>query len=267
MAERPLAEQLAPRSPPLQPAAERPQRALPPAYYASERTGRARDWWALLHPPYTAWHLAYVVIGASLVPHERLVNLLASIAAFFLAVGIGAHALDELHGRPLRTGIGDRTLAVVAALSLAGASALGVAGVIRVGWVLAPFIVVGVALVLCYNLELFGGRLHRDASFALGWGSFPVLVGCVAQAGTLEPAAVLAAVAAFALSYAQRVLSTRARQVRRSAAQVGGTLVLRDGTRTRIDPAYLLAPVELALRALSWTAVLLAASLAVARMA
>ena len=76
--------------------------ALAPAYYAARTTGWRRDVWALLHPPYTAWHLSYVLIGASLAPTVSLVRLIATLLAFFLAVGIAAHALDELRGRPLQ---------------------------------------------------------------------------------------------------------------------------------------------------------------------
>ena len=75
-----------------------------PAYYAAG-PGRWRDWWTLLHPPYTAWHLSYAVIGAALAPRVLVSNLIATVLAFFLAVGLAAHALDELRGRPLRTAI------------------------------------------------------------------------------------------------------------------------------------------------------------------
>src|ERR1700746_2156361 len=83
-----------------------------PAFYAA-RSGGWRDWWTLLHPPYTAWHLSYVVIGAALAPHAQLTPLLAALAAFFLAVGLAAHALDELQGRPLRTRIPSWALVTV----------------------------------------------------------------------------------------------------------------------------------------------------------
>ena len=59
----------------------------------------------LLHPPYTLWHLSYVAIGATLAPRFDGGRLVATLLAFFLAVGVCAHALDELHGRPLRTTI------------------------------------------------------------------------------------------------------------------------------------------------------------------
>jgi hypothetical protein len=153
-----------------------------PAFYAA-RSGRWRDWWTLLHPPYTAWHLSYVVIGAALAPKVTLAPLLATLAAFFLAVGLAAHALDELHGRPLRTRIPGAVLIAVSVLGLAGAMAIGVAGVIRVGWPLIPFLLAGPLLVIAYNAELFGGIVHTDAGFAAAWGAFPLLTSYVAQTG------------------------------------------------------------------------------------
>ena len=99
-----------------------------PAYYAAG-PGRWRDWWTLLHPPYTAWHLSYAVIGAALAPRVQTSRVIATVLAFFIAVGLDAHALDELRGRPLRTRIPSAVLVAVVIVGLAGALALGVAGV------------------------------------------------------------------------------------------------------------------------------------------
>ncbi len=236
-----------------------------PAYYAA-RQGAWQDWWTLLHPPYTAWHLSYVVIGASLAPRVGLSALCATLIAFFLAVGLAAHALDELRGRPLRTRIPAAALTAVAAAGLAGAVALGIAGLSRVGWALLPYLVIGPVLVIAYNAELFGGLIHTDLGFAVAWGSFPVLTAYTAQTGRLALAPVLAAAAALALSAAQRQLSTPARTIRRRTARVDGSLTLATGETVTIDAAGLLAPLEHALRAMSWAIVLLAASLAVARL-
>ena len=235
-----------------------------PAFYAA-RQGRWRDWWTLLHPPYTAWHLSYVVIGAAIAPHVALAPLVAAVIAFFLAVGVAAHALDEYHGRPLRTRIPDGLLLAAAGLGLAGAIGLGVAGVLRVGWVLIPFLIAGPLLVIAYNAELFGGIVHTDAGFAAAWGAFPLLTSYVAEAGALSAGSVLAAAAAFGLSAAQRSLSTPARLVRRRATGVTGRITLPDG-EIALDAQRLLAPLEHALRAMSWSVVLLAAALAVTRL-
>ena len=241
---------------------------MAPAFYAPKAGGshRAwRDWWLVLHPPYTMWHLAYVVIGACLAPDVDGERLAATLAAFFLAVGIGAHALDELHGRPLRTSIPRRALISAAAVSLAGAVALGVAGVAEVGAGLVAFIAVGVVLAVAYNLELCGGALHNDHTFAAAWGSFPVLTAYYAQAETLAIPALIAACAAFALSRAQRSLSSQARELRRKVATLDGTITFHDGGTRPLDVTAVLAPLEAALKALAWGIVALAVAMAVFR--
>jgi hypothetical protein len=235
------------------------------AYYAA-RPGGWRDWWTLLHPPYTAWHLGYVVIGACLAPVVNTTRLLATLLAFFLAVGVAAHALDELHGRPLRTRIPTWALVTVAVIGLVGAVTLGIVGIVEVGWVLIPFLVVGPVLVVAYNFELFGGLLHNDLGFAACWGAFPVLVAYVAQTNRLAFAPLLAAGAAFALSFAQRALSTPARLLRRRSLSASGTVTVAGGASIELDRGRLLAPLEGALRAMSWAVILFAAAFAVARL-
>lgn len=237
-----------------------------PAYYAAG-PGRWRDWWTLLHPPFTAWHLSYVVLGAMIAPHVRLDRLIAALAAFFLAVGVAAHALDELHGRPLRTSIPSPVLVAATIASLAGAVALGAIGITRVGWALLPFMIIGPLLVVGYNAELFGGIIHTDTGFAAAWGAFPALTGYVAEAGRLAVAPMLVAAAAMAMSAGQRNLSTPARMLRRHAAAVTGLVTLTTGETITLDAARLREPLERALRSLSWGVVLLAAALATARLA
>jgi hypothetical protein len=235
-----------------------------PAYYAA-RPGGWRDVWTILHPPYTAWHLSYVVIGACLAPHTNAVRLVATLLAFFFAVGISAHALDELHGRPLHTTISTAWLIALGAGGLVLACALGLVGVATVGPGLIPFIVLGPLLVLGYNLELFGGWIHTDLGFAAAWGAFPVLVGYFVQSQRLDPTALLAALAALGFSLAQRSLSTPARALRRRVARIDGTVTMYDGTVNGLNEATLLEPLERALNLLSWAMVALALALVVAR--
>ena len=240
--------------------------ALAPAYYTAVGRGWRRDVWALLHPPYTAWHLSYVVIGASLAPRLSVFRLVATLAAFFLAVGVAAHAFDELNGRPLRTAVPSWLLKTAGAVGLAGAVAIGLAGVPMIGWALLLFIALGVLFVFAYNLELLGGRLHDDFWFALSWGAFPLLTAYFAQTGSISLGAVAAAASAFALSFGQRALSTPARSLRRRTRSVSGTVTLTDGSEVALDGAALLRPLELALRAFSWGVVALAAGLLASRL-
>ena len=231
-----------------------------PAFYALERGGW-RDYVTLLHPPYTAWHVSYVVIGGCLAPTVAWGRLGAAAAAFALAVGIGAHALDERTGRPLRTAIPDGVLVVLAVTSIAAACAIGLAGAATFRPWLALLVPVGLFLVLAYNLELAGGRFHDDLWFGLAWGGFPLLCGYAAVAGDLDVAAVLGALFAVLLSLAQRALSSQVRLVRRKAAVVRGEIELLDGTRSEIDAAWLLAPSERALRLLTVATIALATTL------
>ena len=235
-----------------------------PAFYALA-PGRWRDYVTLLHPPYTLWHLGYVVVGATLAPDWRPARLGATLVAFFLAVGIGAHALDELNGRPLATLTSDRTLVAAAAASIAAAIGIGIAGAIRYDLWLVAFVAVGGFVVCAYNLELFGGRLHGDLVFALSWGAFPLLTGYFAAAERLGWAAALAALFAALSSYAQRRLSIPVRRLRREVVAVTGTLELRNGDREAITRQTLIAGNEAALRALSAAVVALAVALVVLR--
>jgi len=241
---------------------------LSPAFYAPvERTTRGpwSDWWVVLHVPYTLWHLAYVGVGAAIAPSFDGGRLTATMLAFFLAVGLGAHALDELHDRPLHTAISSRSLVAVAAASITGAVALGIAGIGRIGIGLVVFIAVGVAVNCAYNLELFHGRFHNDVTFAVAWGAFPVLTAYYAQAETIGPAALAAATFASCQAAAQRALSTPARAMRRRVDAIEGTVHHTDGMITPLSRRELLAPLEAALKAMSWGMVALAIALIVQR--
>ena len=236
-----------------------------PAFYAL-RPGGWRDLATILHPPYTAWHLSYVAIGSAVAPELHVDRMVAAMAAFFCAVGVSAHALDEFHGRPLGTALSDRALIVLAAAGLAAAVGIGIAGLAIVSISLAPFVAVGAFAVLAYNLELFGGRFHTDFWFAAAWGAFPAATGYWANALTLEAAGVLAVIGCFGLSVAQRRLSTPVRELRRSTISVSGEQRLADGEVVELNAERLAAPLDGALRALSLAVVALAAGLVALRL-
>jgi hypothetical protein len=236
-----------------------------PAFYALA-PGSWRDYVTLLHPPYTAWHLSYVVIGASLAPTLHEGRLGAAVAAFFLAMGVSAHALDELQGRPLATRIPRRVLIALTIVPLAGAVAIGIAGAVAFDLWLLLFVAAGALLVPIYNLELLGGAIHNGAGFALAWGAFPLLTGYFACAGTISWVALLAAAYAALTSYVQRVLSTPVRHLRRRVAAVAGTIELRDGTREPVTRESLAAAPERALQILAAANVALAGALLVLRL-
>jgi hypothetical protein len=240
-----------------------------PAFYAM-RSGGWRDLVTVLHPPYTAWHLANVAFGAAAAAEIHTDRFIATLAAFFLAVGIGAHTLDELNGRPLKTQLSDRTLIGLAVASLAGAVGIGIAGCFIVSATLVPFVVAGGFLVVAYNLELFGGRFHTDFWLAAAWGAFPALTSwwvntlSFGSAKTVV-AGVLVTIGCFGLTTVQRRLSTPVRRLRRKTVSVSGEQRLDDGTVIPLTAAELARPLDASLRGLSWAVVVLAIGLVVIR--
>jgi hypothetical protein len=218
-----------------------------PAFYALTGGGW-RDYVTLLHPPYTVWHLSYVAIGAALAPHMKWALLGWTVLAFFLAMGIGAHALDELNGRPLRTRIPSSLLVGLAIASIAGACAIGVVVAAGSTWWLLPFVAFGAFVAVAYNLELFDGAFHSDLWFGVAWGAFPVLTAYFAAAERLRVEALAAATAALLMSLAQRTLSIEVRFARRNAG----------------DPASA-RPAELALQLLAAALPALAGALLLSR--
>jgi hypothetical protein len=227
--------------------------------------GGWRDYVTLLHVPYTLWHLSYVVIGAALAPIWLPGRLGVALTAFALGLGIGAHALDELKGRPLGTSIPDRVLWLLAACSIAAAVGMGIAAAIAWWpWLLA-FVPFGGFIVVAYNLELFGGAFHSDVWFAIAWGALPLLSAYAVAAETVTRVAVAAAVFAGLLSFAQRRLSTPVRLVRRRVRHVSGSLELDDGETLPVTAALLTRASEDALRALTAAVIALAVALVLVR--
>jgi len=218
-----------------------------PAFYALA-PGGWRDYVTLLHPPYTLWHLSYVAIGAALAPSVDWSVLGWTVLAFALALGVGAHALDELSGRPLGTRIPRALLVALAVAATGAACAIGLVVAARTTWWLVAFVCAGAFFVVAYNLELCGGAFHSDLWFAASWGAFPVLTAYFASAERLALAAFAGAGFAFATSLAQRTLSTQVRDARRRAG----------------DPEAA-RPAELALQLLSAALPLLAGALLLSR--
>ena len=185
--------------------------------------------------------------------------------AFLLALGVGAHALDELRGRPLGTRIPRTVLVGLAAASLAAACAIGIVVAARATWWLIAFVVFGAFIVPAYNLELLRGAFHSDVWFAVAWGAFPAVTAYFASAERLRGETLAAAAFALLSSLAQRRLSTQARLVRRRLTGVTGRATLADGTVVPVDDELLARAPEQALQLLALAMPLLAAALLLAR--
>lgn len=144
---------------------------------------------------------------------------IATVVAFFLGLGIGAHALDETMGNPLQTKLTKRRLYFIGFTSLGAAIAIGLYYTITLSYLLLPIIFAETFFAVSYNLETFGKKFHTAWVFSLSWGIVPLLTGYFVNALTFTPAVLLLSIGAGLLTYVQRILSTPARRMRRGLWQ------------------------------------------------
>ena len=189
-----------------------------------------------------AWHLELRRDRRRARARARMAAARVGLLAFFLALGVGAHALDELNGR--RSQHASRRASSPRSPRARSARRPRSGSARRWRWNpwLLAFVGLGVLFAVGYNLELFGGRLHGDNWFALAWGAFPLLTGYFGASEKLTLEAGLAARCfAFALSRAQRTLDPRPDDSAAHGRGVSGEIVHADGRREEIDAETLVA--------------------------
>jgi hypothetical protein len=239
--------------------------AAKPAWYSIEGQGFLRDFVNLLHLPYTLWHISYVVMGIAIAPTIFVGRSVATVIAFLLGLGVGAHALDETMGNPLQTKRSKAELYALGFGALAAAIAIGIYYVIALSVLLLPFLVIEAFFAIVYNLEIFGKRFHTTLIFALSWGSIPFLTGYFVNALSLSLPALIVAIAVGLLTVVQRTLSTQARFFRRKLPVPVESLKLASGTQVPVSSSELIFPSERSLKVLTATVFLLAIALLLAR--
>ena len=238
---------------------------LKPAWYSNKRHGIFSDLISLLHPPYTLWHLSYILIGVSMAPTIYLDRSVAVLFAFFLGLGIGAHALDETMGNPLQTRLSKKSLYVIGFSALFAAIAIGLYYVYALSVLILPFVLIESFFALAYNLEMFQSKFHSDLVFALSWGSIPYLTGYFVNALSISLATIVMAVGIGLLTFVQRTLSTQARLWRRKMEPVK-SMKLSSGKEVNVSSSELISPAEKSLKALTIMIFLVAIALVLARL-
>jgi len=159
--------------------------------------GKYRGYLDLLYLPYTSMVLSYVVIGAAIAPVMHFDRLAATLAAYFLGVGLSAHYLNEASTARAGTKISRRKLLAISLLALSGALFIGVYYALTVSLPLFVFVFVETFFLFSYNVRSFmWGRFHNDFWFSLSWGSLPVLTSYFVNALTITPSGLVMSVVA-----------------------------------------------------------------------
>jgi hypothetical protein len=237
-----------------------------PSWYSTKSNGFVSDFINLLHPPYTLWHLSYVLIGVAMSPIIYLSRSAAVLAAFFLGLGLGAHALDETMGNPLQTKISKTKLYIIGFVSLSIAILIGLYYVFELSLLIFPFVAIESFFAVAYNLEIFERRFHTDIVFALSWGSIPFLTGYFVNSLALSVSSLVMALGIGLLTYVQRTLSTQARFFRRKMERVE-SINLVNGERVPLSSEEIISPAEKSLKALTIMIFAVSIALILARLA
>jgi len=151
----------------------------------------------LLFLPYTGMVLAYTVIGTILAKEIYWDRVGAILLIYFLALGIGAHALDALGSKGMKPWgevLSSGWLWICAVSSIVLAYAIGIYYMLWFTPLLWAIAIPEGFFLLAYNLEWFKGRFHTDFWFSFSWGCLPVLAGYVIQTNQISIAVLLVGV-------------------------------------------------------------------------
>ncbi len=180
----------------------------------------------LLFLPYTGMVLAYTVIGSMMAEHIHWDRVGAIVVIYFLALGIGGHALDALGSKGLKpwgSVLSEKGLLAFATTSIAVAYLIGIYYMVLFTPLLWLIAIPEGFFLLAYNLEWFHGRFHTDAWFGVSWGSLPVLAGYIIQTNQVSLAALMVAASMGVLSLVEIKASRPYKKLKRELAATGQT--------------------------------------------
>ena len=242
------------------------------AWYA--RSGsKARELYTIMHLPYTSMVLSYVLIGAALSPSFYPNRVILTLFAYFLGLGLSAHALNELHSRHWGEALGKRELEILFAAPLVGAVLIGAYGILALYYVtsslLAPlvllaFISLETFFLFGYNTDLSRGRFHTNLSFAFSWAALPAVISYYVNALAITIGIVLIALAVAATAGIEINLSRWCKDFRRKGPLT--EIQFADSTKLNMTTAELIAKPEKSLKLIVLAVDLIAIGLVVHRL-
>jgi hypothetical protein len=188
-------------------------------------SSKLRDFYNLMHLPYTGMVLSFVLIGAVVAPEVSFDRLLATMVAYFLGLGIAAHAFDQLEPRGSHyiQKLTKSELVGLGVIGLAGAVAIGIYYVVTLTPYLLPFIGLSVFFAFAYPLpsRVAAGVFHNNFSFALSWGYLPFLTSYYVNSLAITPEALLIGLPLVLAAWTEIILSRTARKARQQGLPKG----------------------------------------------
>lgn len=140
----------------------------------------------ILFLPYTSIVTCFALWGSLAVSFE-IERLIAIGVIYFIAVGVSAHFLDAVGGKTKPWGsLPKKKIIAIALASLVVVFTIGFYYAFLYSPFLIPIGILEAFFLFAYNLELFGGRFHNNASTIFSWGILPVFAGSVIQTNSIS---------------------------------------------------------------------------------
>jgi len=155
----------------------------------------------ILFLPYTGMVVSFAIWGSFSV-ESSLDRLLSIGLLYFFAIGISAHCLDALGSKKRPWGnLSLTNLWLASIISLILSFSIGMYYAFLDSWMLFPIGAIEIFFLFAYNLELFHGKFHNNASFVISWGILPVFAGAVIQSNSISFETIIFSIIAGLASY------------------------------------------------------------------
>ena len=178
----------------------------------------------ILFLPYTSIVICFAALG-SLSGQFEIERLAAICIIYFLALGVSAHLLDAIGGKTKPWGdLPKKKLWIISMSVLGVAFSIGM----YYAFLDAPLLfVIGIVegfFLFAYNLELFGGKFHNNASTIVSWAILPVFAGSAIQTNSITIEAIMICGISSIITY---VLITTSRKYKHLKQNNGNYLEIR----------------------------------------
>ena len=178
----------------------------------------------ILFLPYTSIVICFAALG-SLSGQFEIERLAAICIIYFLALGVSAHLLDAIGGKTKPWGdLPKKKLWLISMIVLGIAFSIGMYYVFLDSPLLFVIGIVEVFFLFAYNLELFGGKFHNNASTIFSWAILPVFAGSAIQTNSITIEAVMICGVSSIITY---VLITTSRKYKHLKQNNGNYLEIK----------------------------------------
>ncbi len=171
----------------------------------------------ILFLPYTSIVTCFAIWG-SLIEGFAIDRTIAIAIIYFLAVGVAAHFLDAVGGKTKPWGeLPKRKLVSIALIALAISFGIGIFYAVLDSPLLIPIGIIEGFFLFAYNLELFGGRFHNNASTVFSWGVLPVFAGSAIQSNAISLETLLLSAVSGIITYTLIITSRKYKHLKQDS--------------------------------------------------